>query len=313
MSAAVAPRRGRRGALAVPVDHAPRPPWRLAAPTPSLIPASADGDAGGARAASGPTARGARILSIGIARPASSRSPTSRVAGHVLDDDDYGRDLAAVVVAVRRHLGDLPAGRAAAVAHDRRPARARHHRRPPAAASRCSIQAAFALGVPGRRAGAARADRGRALRRRSRRCTGSSSARRWPTRRRYFARGYLAGHQWFGLYGGLVLFESLSRFCFPVAVAVGHRHGRDGGRAGHPRRAARVAAGRSRGRCGRHAAAGAAAAGGRATRGDDAASRRRLRALGRRDPARRADAAQRRRAARCARLRRPPASSSARC
>jgi O-antigen/teichoic acid export membrane protein len=37
----------------------------------------------------------------------------------------------------------------------------------------------------------------------------------------FFARGYLAGHQWFGLYGGLVLFESLSRFCFPVAVAVG--------------------------------------------------------------------------------------------
>ena len=37
----------------------------------------------------------------------------------------------------------------------------------------------------------------------------------------YFARGYLAGHQWFGLYGGLVLFESISRFCFPVAVAVG--------------------------------------------------------------------------------------------
>jgi O-antigen/teichoic acid export membrane protein len=37
----------------------------------------------------------------------------------------------------------------------------------------------------------------------------------------YFARGYLAGHQWFGLYGGLVLFESISRFCFPIAVAVG--------------------------------------------------------------------------------------------
>lgn len=37
----------------------------------------------------------------------------------------------------------------------------------------------------------------------------------------YFARGYLAGHQWFGLYGGLVLFESVSRFCFPVAVALG--------------------------------------------------------------------------------------------
>jgi O-antigen/teichoic acid export membrane protein len=37
----------------------------------------------------------------------------------------------------------------------------------------------------------------------------------------YFARGYLAGHQWFALYGGLVLFESLARFMFPVAVAVG--------------------------------------------------------------------------------------------
>jgi O-antigen/teichoic acid export membrane protein len=37
----------------------------------------------------------------------------------------------------------------------------------------------------------------------------------------YFARGYMAGHQWFGLYGGLVLFESVSRFCFPLAVALG--------------------------------------------------------------------------------------------
>jgi O-antigen/teichoic acid export membrane protein len=37
----------------------------------------------------------------------------------------------------------------------------------------------------------------------------------------YFARGYLAGHQWFALYGGLVLFEAVSRFAFPVAVAVG--------------------------------------------------------------------------------------------
>ncbi len=37
----------------------------------------------------------------------------------------------------------------------------------------------------------------------------------------YFARGYFAGHQWFALYGGLVLFESVARFCFPVAVAVG--------------------------------------------------------------------------------------------
>jgi len=37
----------------------------------------------------------------------------------------------------------------------------------------------------------------------------------------YFARGYFAGHQWFALYGGLVLFESIARILFPVAVAVG--------------------------------------------------------------------------------------------
>jgi O-antigen/teichoic acid export membrane protein len=37
----------------------------------------------------------------------------------------------------------------------------------------------------------------------------------------YFARGFCAGHGWFGLYGGLVLFESVSRFCFPLAVVLG--------------------------------------------------------------------------------------------
>jgi O-antigen/teichoic acid export membrane protein len=37
----------------------------------------------------------------------------------------------------------------------------------------------------------------------------------------YFARGWLAGHQYFALYGGLVFLESTSRFLFPLAVAVG--------------------------------------------------------------------------------------------
>ena len=43
----------------------------------------------------------------------------------------------------------------------------------------------------------------------------------------YFARGWLAGHQFFGLYGGLVLMESISRFRFPVAVAIGLLEGQD--------------------------------------------------------------------------------------
>ena len=37
----------------------------------------------------------------------------------------------------------------------------------------------------------------------------------------YFARGWLAGNQLFGLYGGLVLLESLSRVLFPLGVALG--------------------------------------------------------------------------------------------
>lgn len=37
----------------------------------------------------------------------------------------------------------------------------------------------------------------------------------------YFARGYLAGHKWFALYGGLVFFEATARLLFPLAVLVG--------------------------------------------------------------------------------------------
>ncbi len=37
----------------------------------------------------------------------------------------------------------------------------------------------------------------------------------------YFARGWLAGHEYFGMFGGLVLMESASRLCFALAVAIG--------------------------------------------------------------------------------------------
>jgi O-antigen/teichoic acid export membrane protein len=37
----------------------------------------------------------------------------------------------------------------------------------------------------------------------------------------YFARGFLAGHRRFGLYGGLVFMEAISRFTFAFVVAVG--------------------------------------------------------------------------------------------
>jgi O-antigen/teichoic acid export membrane protein len=41
----------------------------------------------------------------------------------------------------------------------------------------------------------------------------------------YFARGFLAGHRYFGLYGGLVLMESITRFLFALAVTVGVAEG----------------------------------------------------------------------------------------
>jgi O-antigen/teichoic acid export membrane protein len=41
----------------------------------------------------------------------------------------------------------------------------------------------------------------------------------------YFARGWLAGHERFGLYGGLVLMESFSRLCFVLVVAAGFAAG----------------------------------------------------------------------------------------
>ncbi|HEV2997917.1 MAG TPA: hypothetical protein VGX16_02335, partial [Solirubrobacteraceae bacterium] len=37
----------------------------------------------------------------------------------------------------------------------------------------------------------------------------------------YFARGWLAGHEHFALFGALVLMEALSRLCFALAVALG--------------------------------------------------------------------------------------------
>ncbi len=41
----------------------------------------------------------------------------------------------------------------------------------------------------------------------------------------YFARGWLAGHQWFALYGGLVFMEANARLLFAVAVVIGIAEG----------------------------------------------------------------------------------------
>jgi O-antigen/teichoic acid export membrane protein len=183
-----------------------------------LIPASADGDAG-ATGGERTYGSGARILSVGIAATGLFTFAYFGVAGHVLDGDAYGRvsllwSLLFVIMCVIYRPVEQLLSRTIA---DRR-ARgitAGHPLRVPAL-----IQLAFALGF----LVVALVFRGPI----EDGLFDGHASLYWilvgaalAYAASYFARGYFAGHQWFGLYGGLVLFESLSRFCFAMAVAVG--------------------------------------------------------------------------------------------
>jgi O-antigen/teichoic acid export membrane protein len=162
-------------------------------------------------------ARGARILSIGIASTGVFTFAYFAVASHVLDDDPYGAIsllwavLFVVISVIYRPVEQLLSRTIA----DRRARglQGGHSLRVP-----LLVQASFAVAF----LVAALALRGPIV------DAFNSTTLYWvfvgatlAYAGSYFARGYLAGHQWFGLYGGLVLFESISRFCFPVAVAVG--------------------------------------------------------------------------------------------
>jgi len=165
----------------------------------------------------GDYARGARVLSFGIASTGIFTFAYFAVASHVLGAEEYGAIsllwsvLFVVISVIYRPVEQLLSRTIA----DRR-ARGLHHGHPLLVPM--VVQAGFAaafLVV----ALALRPQIEDAL---------ESTTLYWvfvgatvAYAASYFARGYLAGHQWFGLYGGLVLFESLSRFCFPVAVAIG--------------------------------------------------------------------------------------------
>jgi len=166
-------------------------------------------------------ARGARILSIGIASTGVFTFAYFAVASHVLDADAYGAIsllwavLFVVISVIYRPVEQLLSRTIA----DRR---ARGHHGGHSLRIPLLVQASFALAF----LVIALALRGPLE------DVFDSATLYWifvgatlAYAASYFARGYLAGHQWFGLYGGLVLFESLSRFCFPVAVAVGIAHG----------------------------------------------------------------------------------------
>ncbi len=162
--------------------------------------------------------RGARILSIGIAATGLFTFGYFAVASHVLDAELYGSiallwailfvGISVLYRPVEQLLSHTIAGRRARGLHSGHPLRLP-----------LAIQSGFALAFLAVAL---------ALRPQLVDLFDGSQALSWifigagvAYAASYFARGYFAGHQWFGLYGGLVLFESVSRFCFPLAVAVG--------------------------------------------------------------------------------------------
>ena len=166
--------------------------------------------------------RGARILSVGIATTGVVTFAYFSVASHVLDDDDYASisllwsvlfvTVSVIYRPIEQLLSRTIADRRARGHHD-------HALRTP-----LLIQGAFALGF----AIVALALRGPI----QDGLFDGSAALFWilfvavlAYAASYFARGWLAGHQWFGLYGGLVFLEASSRLLFALAVAVGIAEG----------------------------------------------------------------------------------------
>jgi O-antigen/teichoic acid export membrane protein len=162
--------------------------------------------------------RGARILSIGIATTGLVTFAYFSVASYVLDDVAYKNisllwSVLFVIVSViyrpiEQLLSRTIAGRRArGLEHD-------HPMRTP-----LLIQAGFALTF----LVAALALRGPIVD-----LFDGSEALYWilvvavlAYAASYFARGWLAGHQWFALYGALVFLEACARLAFALAVAVG--------------------------------------------------------------------------------------------
>ncbi|CAB4873323.1 unannotated protein [freshwater metagenome] len=163
-------------------------------------------------------ARGARILSIGIAATGAFTFLYFALASHVLEAADYGSvallwSILFVVISVIYRPVEQLLSRSIA---DRR-ARGLHSGHPlrvPLAIQLTFAAIFLAVALALRPQLVALFDGATAL---SWIFIGAALA----YAASYFARGYFAGHQWFGLYGGLVLFESVSRVCFPLAVAVG--------------------------------------------------------------------------------------------
>jgi O-antigen/teichoic acid export membrane protein len=171
------------------------------------------------RAGRGGYGAGARILSIGIACTGVVTFAYFSVASYVLDDADYkGISLLWSILFVTVSVIYRPIEQLLSRTIASRRARGLHRGHP--LRTPLLIQAGFALAA----LAAALALRGPL----EDDVFDGSAALYWVLvagvlayAASYFARGWLAGHQWFGLYGGLVFMEASSRMLFAVAVAIG--------------------------------------------------------------------------------------------
>jgi O-antigen/teichoic acid export membrane protein len=181
--------------------------------------ATASGGAGGTGAATRSYGRGARVLSAGIATTGLVTFAYFSLASHALGEVDYkGISLLWSVMFLIISIIYRPVEQLLSRTISARRARGIETGHPLRTA--VTIQAAFAALFLAIALGA----RGRI----EREVFDGSSALYWVLvvgvvayAASYFARGWLAGHSRFGLYGGLVLLESTSRCLFALAVTIG--------------------------------------------------------------------------------------------
>ena len=184
----------------------------------------ADGGPGGrAPGSQSSFGRGAAVLSVGIGVTGLVTFAYFALASHSLTEDEYGRITllwSAIFITVSVLYRPVEQLLSRTIAdHGARGIEGSHHLRV-AATIQLALGVAFAVVALALR-GPIQDD-----------LLGGSSALYWVLvvavlayAASYFARGYLAGHHQFGLYGGLVLMEASSRCLFALAVAIGIAEG----------------------------------------------------------------------------------------
>ncbi len=183
------------------------------APNGSAADNGHDGDEGGNAA----FASGAKILTIGIASTGIFTFAYLAVASHVLTQKQYGRvSLCWAIMFVILSVIYRPVEQLLSRTIADRQARGLHHSLRVPALIQVSFSVLFLVVAVALRDPI------------EHRLFGGSTVLYWVLvigvlayAASYFARGWLAGHQRFALYGGLVFLESTSRFLFAAAAAIG--------------------------------------------------------------------------------------------